>query len=88
MAKEKPKKVEKPKLEVKPKKEKKHYFPKIFFVFGLLLILVALNDYFKWLSIPEMAKTILLLFTGLWFIKIGVSKGFYKKRKEIFQKYI
>ena len=90
MAKEKPevKKVAKPKPEIKPKKEKKHYFPKIFFVYGLLLILVAINEYFKWWSVPEIVKTILFLFTGMWYIKMGISKGFYKKRKEIFKKYI
>ncbi len=88
MADVKPEKKEKPKVEAKPKEHKKHYFPKIFFVFGILLILIAINDYFNWLTIPSLTHTILILLSGIWFIKIGISKGFYKKRKEIFKKYI
>ncbi len=91
MAKEK---KEQPKAEKKVKapevhKEKKpSFFPKLLMVFSLLLIVVAVVDYLDFYQIPKLAIDIIILFAGLWILKISIEKGFYKKRKEIFKKYI
>jgi hypothetical protein len=91
MAKEK---KEQPKTEKKVKapevhKEKKpSFFPKPLIVFSLLLIVVAVVDYIDFYKIPRLAIDIIILFAGLWMLKMGVAGGFYKKRKEIFKKYI
>jgi|ETNmetMinimDraft_12_1059888.scaffolds.fasta_scaffold707525_1 hypothetical protein len=82
MAKEK---KEKPVPEI-PKKHS--YFPKFLFVFGVLLVVVAIAHYFKWLIVPELLLDILLLLAGLKIIKIGLETGFYKKRKETLKKYL
>jgi len=82
--KEKPVKIEKPKV------EKKSYFPKLLMIFSIVLIVVAVNDYFRWLVFPmmELWVDILLLLAGLWMLRISIATGFSKKRKEIFKKYI
>tara|TARA_B100000315_G_C14528327_1_gene564909 strand:- start:1199 stop:1474 length:276 start_codon:yes stop_codon:yes gene_type:complete len=82
------KKKEKSKPEIKPKKEKKHYFPKLLILFGLVLAALSIISYLKYYNVPRLVLEIVSLLAGLWFIKIGISKGFYKKRKEIFKKYI
>ncbi len=85
MAEEKPKKAEKPKVDVK---SKKHYFPKLILIFGILATALSIVSYFKYLVIPRIYLEIVILLAGLWFVKIGIQKGFYAKRKEIFKKFI
>lgn len=89
MAKEKPevKKVEKPKVTIPPK-EKHHDFPRLLIVFGIILVAVSITSYLKIYNFPKLALEILLLLAGLWMFQIGIKKGFYHKRKEIFKKYI
>ena len=86
MAKEKIK-PEIKKVEI-PEEEKQRFFPKLLILFGLVLTAWALNGFFNWLAIPELATNIVLLLAGLWVLKVGIAKGFYRKRKEGLKKYI
>lgn len=91
MAKEK---TEQPKPEKKVKapevhKEKKpHFFPKLSLLFSLIIMAVAVIDYFNFYQIPKLAIDLILLVAGLWLLKVSIAKGFYKRRKEILKKYI
>ena len=93
MAKEKtktPKSEAKKKVEIPQthKKEKHSYFPKFLIVFSLIVIALALNNFFKWYVLPDSVVSVILLISGLWMFKIGLGKGMYKKRHEIIKKYI
>ena len=88
MAKEPKLEAKKPIKIEKPKVEKKSYFPKLLMLFGLLVMAWALNGFFGWYPVPELATNIILLLSGWWMLKKGIASGFYKKRKEIFKKYI
>lgn len=80
---------EKPEVKIeKPKEEKETFFPKLLILFSLVVIAAAVIDYFKFYQMPKPALDIILLLAGLWMLKVGVEKGFYRKRKEIFKKYI
>jgi hypothetical protein len=78
-------KKEKPVVE---KKEKQHNFPKLLIFYGFILIAVSVVNYFNFFIISEICLNVLFLIAGLWMMKLGVAKGFYHKRKEIFKKYI
>tara|TARA_Y100000031_G_scaffold50997_1_gene58589 strand:- start:574 stop:840 length:267 start_codon:yes stop_codon:yes gene_type:complete len=72
---------------VKPK-EKHHYFPKLLFFFGIFLVVVAVVDYTKYFSIDSRVIDAIILFAGLWIIKIAVAKGSYARRKDVLLKYL
>ena len=87
MAKEnKPPKQEK-KVEI-PKAEKHSYFPRFLIVFSILIMVLALNHFFKWYVLPNYIVSIALFISGLWMLSLGLGKGIYKKRKEIVKKFI
>ena len=89
MAKEKqPKPKKKVEVPQTHKEEKHSYFPRLLIVYSLIVIVIALNHFFNWYSFPSYVTTVILLISGLWMLKIGVAKGFYGRRKEIFKKYI
>ena len=79
------KKVEKA---VSPTKKEKSYFPKLTFLFGLILIVIAVVRFFNWYSINNLTVNILLVLAGLWIFFLGLSHGFEKQRKDLFKKYI
>ncbi|MBU0460183.1 MAG: hypothetical protein KKH52_02810 [Nanoarchaeota archaeon] len=83
-------KVETPK-KVKPEikiPEKHHYFPKLLFLFGLILVVYTLLNFFNLFSLNQRIVDLAILLAGLWMMKLAIAKGLYKKRKEIFKKYI
>jgi hypothetical protein len=87
MAKEVKQKKEAPKVEV-PHVEKAHYFPKFLMLFSLFLIAVAVINYFNFYQIPSWITDVVLLLAGLWMFKVGLEKGYSKRRREIVKKYI
>ena len=87
MAKKKQPKKKK-KVPQTPKKEKHSYFPKFLIVFSLIVIVLALNNFFEWYVLPDYVVSVILLISGLWMFKIGLGKGMYNKRHEIIKKYI
>lgn len=72
----------------KEPKEKQRFFPKLLILFGLVAIVLAVVNFFNLLVIPELVINTALLLAGVWMLKISIERGFYKKRKEIFKKYI
>ena len=89
MAKEKqPKPKKKIEIPQTPKKEKHSYFPRLLIWFSLIVIVLALNNFFKWYVLPDYVVSVILLISGLWMFQIGLGKGMYNKRHEIIKKYI
>ena len=67
---------------------KHHYFPKILMLFGLIVFVIAIIDYFNFYNLPKIVVDIILLISGLWLFKLGLARGFYKKRKEVLKRYL
>ena len=89
MAKTKPRIETKKEVKVAPKtKNKPHYFPKLLFLFGVILVGLAVVDYFKYLMINSRIIDAILVLAGLWMIKIALSKGSYNRRKAVLMKYL
>tara|TARA_Y100000310_G_scaffold221415_1_gene222987 strand:+ start:3208 stop:3480 length:273 start_codon:yes stop_codon:yes gene_type:complete len=89
MAKATPKVETKKEVKVTPKAESKpHYFPKLLFFFGVLLIALAIVDYLKYFVIPGLVIDVVLLIAGLWILKIALGKGSYNRRKAVLMKYL
>ena len=65
-----------------------HYLPKLVLLFGVLLMVIAVVDYYKYFIIDARIIDLLLLLAGLWLIKIAFEHGLYKRRKELLKKYI
>ncbi|MBI2572583.1 hypothetical protein HYV86_01875 [Candidatus Woesearchaeota archaeon] len=63
-------------------------FPSLTLLFAVVVIAVAVVDYFKIYTIPPLAIDVVLLVSGLKLLYWGVEKGFEKRRKEMFKKYI
>lgn len=75
-------------LKVTPKKEKKHYLPKLLLLYGFFLIALAVVNYYRYLAIDSRIIDAILLFSGLWIVKMALAKGSYNRRKDIVMKYI
>lgn len=89
MAKATPKVETKKEVKVTPKAESKpHYFPKLLFFLSLILIALAVVDYFKYLTIDGRIIDVILLFAGLWMFKMAFAKGSYGRRKAVLMKYL
>ena len=71
-----------------PVQTKVHFFPSLTLLFALVLIAVAVIDYFKIYSIPLLVMDVVLLLAGLKLLYWGVEKGYAKRRKELLKKYI
>ena len=83
-----PKADVKVKPEVKGKEHHKSYFPRLFMMFGIFLIIISAMSYLSYFKIQKMLMELIMLVAGLWVLKVGLDKGFYKKRKELLKKYI
>jgi hypothetical protein len=89
MAKEKKPVVKVRKAVKMPPKGKHHsYFPTISIFFGLILIIVAVLDYLDYYTFSIIVIDALLVLAGLRILHWGLSKGYYKRHKEILKKYI
>ncbi len=88
MAKEKKQPEVKPKVEVPAKEPKKHYFNRKQILFSAILIAVGIIDVLEIYNLPRLVFDSLIILAGLWLLKLGVGSGYYKKRKEVFKKYI
>ena len=93
MAKLVPKVAPKKEVKVTPKPTPKattkpHYLPKFLLFFGFFLLALAVVDYFKYLNLDARIIDAILLFTGLWIIKIALGKASYNRRKDVLMKYI
>lgn len=89
MAKSVPNVETKKEVKVTPKVESKpHYFPKFLFLFGLFLVALAVIDYFKYFTIDGRIIDVILLFSGLWILKMALGKGSYARRKAVLMKYL
>lgn len=78
-----PKKVEVPKVAKKPS-----YFPKIRALFGVVLVAVAVIDYFNFYSLSRQNFNILLFLAGIYLIYLAFTSSLAKKRKEFAKKFI
>ena len=87
MAKEHKQKAEHHKPVHHEKPAKPHYFPKGIFLFGLSLITLAAIDYFKVFTFPNLVFDIILVITGLWIIKVVMTKSSYNRRKHTIERY-
>ena len=77
------------KKEHKPVAEpRKVFFPRLALLFGLFLIVKAVNDYLGWYKYPSLVDQIVLLIAGLWLIKLGLEIGVTHRRKEILKRYL
>ncbi len=63
-------------------------FPFLTLLFALVVIAAAVVDYFKVYVLPPLAIDVILLLAGLKLLYWGVERGFEKKRKEMFKRYI
>lgn len=71
------------------KKEKgPGFFPRLLILFSLISIILGVNNFLGWFSVPEQVTDAVLLIAGIWMLKVSFEKGFYKRRKEILKKYI
>ncbi|MBI2665646.1 hypothetical protein HYX12_03435 [Candidatus Woesearchaeota archaeon] len=68
--------------------KKPSYFPKLRILFGLVIMVAALNEYYQWYPLPENTLEILLFIAGLWLVKLGIEWGFFQRRSHMFKKYI
>mgnify|MGYP000162096650 CR=1 FL=1 len=68
--------------------EKDSFFPKILLIFSILLITLAIVNFFNLFVLPELVANIALLLAGLWMLKLGVGMGVYKKRTGKLKKYL
>ncbi len=77
---------EKPKIQ--PKAQKKHYLPRLLLFYGIFLVALAIINYLDYMTFDSRFIDAILLFSGLWIIKIALGKGSYNRRKDIVMKYI
>ncbi len=64
------------------------FFPFLSLIFALVVIAVAIVDYFKVYSVPSLWFDVVLFLAGLKLLYWGVERGFEHRRKEMFKKYI
>ena len=77
--------AEKPKIE---SKHEKSNMPWLRLLFSILIILVALNNFFNWVSVTDLVTNILLLISGVWILIIIILETVYHSRAETLKKYI
>lgn len=82
--KEKPK----PTVSATGSKEKKHFFPKLSIILGILIVVLVVLNYVNVWKIPQQLAVILLLLSGLVILWLGFSVGFEHRRKDVLKKYI
>jgi uncharacterized membrane protein len=68
--------------------EKKHFFPMLSILIGILLLVVAIVQFMKWWQPSLRISTILLALGGLVIIWLGTAMGYEHKRKDLLKKYI
>ena len=69
-------------------KHEKSNLPWLRLLFSIFIILVALNNFFKWILLNEMITNILLLAAGIWILIIIILETIYHRRAETLKKYI
>jgi len=76
-------------IKVEPPKERKNsFFPRFMLLYGLVITILAVVSLIKLVDFQKIVFEILLIVGGLWLIKVGFERGFYRRRKEILKKYI
>lgn len=85
MAKEIKKEITKPVVRAEPGVS---FFPKLEFIFSILVIALAVNNYFKFYLLPTYVFDAVLFIAGLWMLKLCLEKGLYNRRKELLKRYI
>jgi len=71
-----------------PKKEEPHFFPRLLFLFSLILVAAAVVDYFAFYPLPRILLQGLLLLAGIWCFMLALEKRWYERRKHILKRYI
>lgn len=85
MAKEKAVKVETP---VVPAERTLHFFPRLLFLFSLVVIALAVVDYFRFYSVSAVVIDMILFVSGIWMFMLALERGWYERRKSILKRYI
>ena len=82
----------KEKIEPEPVKSaspsKVKYFSRSLLLLSILLVLLGLNNFLDFLTVPEIVTDVALLVAGIWVLIAVLQRGFYKRRKEVLKRYI
>ena len=81
-------KLKEPPVQHVQKKEELHFFPRLLFLFSLVLVAVGIIDYLGVYVFPRMFLQGLLLVAGIWCFMLALEKGWYERRKHILKRYI
>ena len=80
--------VEMAKEKSEKEEPKESFFPRLLLAFSIVLITLAIVNLFNFFYISSFVTNLVLLLSGLWMLKVGISVGVYKKRTGAIKKYI